>query len=133
MGTRNLYLSGPMTGIPEYNYPYFNRVAAVIRKKYQDKVFNPAEAFEGNTDLPRDTYLRHDIEALLNVDAIVMLPGWDESKGALLELLIAKELNLDTWVWDEEWQLIRRLTDHTAISVVRATTFKEGIPIQVKP
>ena len=115
-----------MTGLPDYNYPYFNRVAHIIREKYQDKVFNPAEAFEGNTDLPRDTYLRHDIEVLLHVDAIVMLPGWTESKGAILELWIAKELDLDTWRWDDELGLLKRLPIDSAVSLIKAATLKDS-------
>jgi hypothetical protein len=122
MGSRYLYLSGPMTGIPEYNYPYFNRVADAIRTTYNDRVFNPAEAFEGNTDLPRDTYLRHDIETLLYVDAIVLLPGWETSKGALLELWIARELTLDIWKWDDERGLLFRMSEEELISTVRGST-----------
>lgn len=126
MGTRYLYLSGPMTGLPDYNYPYFNNVAEAIRDKYGDRVFNPAEAFDGNTDLPRDAYLRHDIEVLLHVDAVVLLPGWDKSKGALLEVAVAQELNLDLWLWDDEWGLLRRLPAGSTVSLVKTATLEDG-------
>lgn len=38
-----LYLAGPMTGIPEYNYPAFHEAAeAVARVAPQVEVVNPA-------------------------------------------------------------------------------------------
>lgn len=88
------YLSGPMTGKPDYNFPEFNRVAQSLRDQGHT-VFNPAENFNGRTDLPRETYMRADIEALLKSKAIYLLDGWEESKGASTELLVALELGLE--------------------------------------
>jgi nucleoside 2-deoxyribosyltransferase len=84
-----IYLSGPMTGYPEFNYPLFNQTAAVIRS-YGYKVCNPAEFFDGKTDLPKETYMRQDIRAVLDCEMVVTLPKWEESPGAKLEVEVAR-------------------------------------------
>jgi hypothetical protein len=89
------YVSGPM-GLfkdTDWNFPAFDAVAARWRAEGW-LVFNPAEQFDRRTDLPRHIYMRADIEALLEADTIVLLPRWNESPGALLELQIAIELGL---------------------------------------
>lgn len=94
-----LYLSGPMSGLPDFNFPAFHEAAARLRAANVE-VVNPAEHFDGRTDLPREMYLRQDVADLLTVDGIVMLPGWAGSKGAQLELAIAQALNLKCWLYD---------------------------------
>ncbi len=91
---RLTYLSGPMTGLPDYNRPAFNRAAEFLRKQGHT-VWNPAEEFDSEYILPRKIYMRRDIEALLKCDAVVMLEGWQNSAGARLEFEIAKELEMD--------------------------------------
>lgn len=95
-----LYPSGPMSGKPDFNYPLFNRVTAVLRGLGY-VVNNPAENFGGDSSRPRPDYFRVDVANLLDSDAIVMLPGWQESMGANLELDIAIELGLQTYQWVE--------------------------------
>jgi hypothetical protein len=97
-----LYLSGPMTGVQDYNFPKFNYVSKKIRANHTYEVVNPAQEFDGRQDLPRALYMRKDLETLLTVDGIVMLDGWQHSRGARLELAIAKELDLEIFRWDEE-------------------------------
>ena len=101
-----MYLSGPMTGYKDFNYPKFNEVATKIRNKYGASVFNPATNFEGRTDLPRKTYMREDIEQVLQAEAIVLLDGWEKSKGARLEYEIALELEIPIYKWDEKTQML---------------------------
>lgn len=88
-----IYISGPMTGHPEWNYPAFNEAAEFLRGKGYD-VFNPAEIFEGRTDLPREQYMKEDIKALLDCDTMMLLPQWETSEGAKLEVWIAQEIGL---------------------------------------
>lgn len=89
-----VYISGPMEGLPDFNYPAFNEEAASLRDKGY-KVINPAENDEGDMTLPRHHYMRQDIKHLLNANIVVVLPGWSNSKGARLEVAIAKELRLN--------------------------------------
>ena len=85
-----IYISGPMTGITDYNFPAFNAAAAAWREAGWD-VANPAEAFGGATDREYYDYALHDIKLLKTCDAIAMLPGWDGegARGSVWEYLIA--------------------------------------------
>jgi len=82
-----------MTGIKKYNYPLFNKIAKKLRKGGHT-VINPAEFFGGKGDRSREEYMRESVRALLEVDEVILLPDWDTSQGAILEVLIAKELGL---------------------------------------
>lgn len=100
-GTR-AYLAGPMRGYPLWNFPAFDHAAAWLRRGGW-QIVNPAELdratgfSEHTTELP-DGFIheamRRDIEALLNVEAIVLLPGWRDSVGAQMEVGIAEALGL---------------------------------------
>lgn len=93
--TYDIYISGPMTGIEDFNYPAFHTAAATLRAMGL-VVFNPAESFDGDTSRHRCEYMRKDIEALLVSRSIVMLDGWQESDGARLEAAIALEIGVAT-------------------------------------
>lgn len=86
-------LIGPMTGLPEWNYPAFCDAAHRLREHGHD-VFNPAETFGGDTDHPRSEFMRASIAALLRADAVALLPGWEQSPGAKTELRVALSLDL---------------------------------------
>lgn len=85
------YLSGPMTGLPNMNFPAFNAAADKLRR-HGLKVVNPAElALTGGS---WQDCMRADIKALCDCDTIVLLPGWENSNGANLELHLAHRLGL---------------------------------------
>lgn len=88
-----IYISGPMTGIEDHNFPAFLVAGERFHKAGWD-VVNPADNFGGRTDLPREIYLRSDVALLAQCDAIALLPGWEESRGATLEAIIAAEIGL---------------------------------------
>ena len=83
-----IYLAGPMTGLPDWNYPAFNAAAAELRALGL-VVVNPAENFNGATDLPYGEYIRGNVRKLIECDEVVLLPGWADSRGAKLEMSIA--------------------------------------------
>jgi len=87
-----LYLAGPMSGYPEFNYPAFNAKAAELRG-LGFTVCNPAENGLG-ADASWDEHMRADLAMLLQCDAIYLLPGWSKSRGATLEHAIALELGM---------------------------------------
>ncbi len=90
---QRLYLAGPMSGYDEHNFPEFNRVAALLRAEGYE-VFNPAENADGDVRQPRSFYMRKDIPALMDCDAIAVLPNWQKSRGACLEMWIAIDLDM---------------------------------------
>lgn len=95
-----IYLSGPMTGIPDYNYPAFREASKKLRD-FGQVVFDPSEAFDGRTDLPKEVYMRKDIEMLLQADVVALLPGWQDSSGAQLEVEVAKQCGIPIRLLDE--------------------------------
>jgi len=102
--SKSIYIAGPMTGYPEFNFPVFNAVASKLRAEGWT-VFNPAEkesetlseASLKNGDAVqaakdgfnfREVYL-WDVEKVISSDAIYMLPGWENSPGACGEHAVA--------------------------------------------
>ena len=95
---RRVYVAGPMTGLPEYNFPLFNATAARLRSEGWH-VENPAE--HGHVDgAGWSDYLRWDISRIATCGAIYLLPGWSKSKGATLEVRIAGELGMQVLLAD---------------------------------
>jgi len=88
-----VYLSGPMTGHEDFNYPVFNKATARLRELGYD-VINPAETAGGVVHLPRATYLRIDLGYVMASNAIAVLPGWENSNGASLEMLLGNAIDL---------------------------------------
>lgn len=85
-----IYLSGPMTDMPDFNYPAFNAEAARLRALGYD-VVNPAE---NPPQASWAEYMRYDIPLLLTCDTLALLPGWHTSKGARMEHYIAAGLGM---------------------------------------
>lgn len=85
-----IYIAGPCTGLKDSNYPAFNEAAANYRALGYE-VENPAE------NPPCDSWLAYMRLSLLQIaraDALYMLPGWENSKGALIEHGLAMDLGL---------------------------------------
>lgn len=87
-----LYIAGPMTGLPDLNYPEFNQWARLLRSEGFE-VVNPAE-----TALPSSTawttFMRAGISGLVTCDAVAVLSDWEQSRGAFLEVTLAKSLEM---------------------------------------
>jgi hypothetical protein len=94
-----IYVSGRMTGLPEFNFPAFHAAAEKLRAAGWE-VENPAESFEGSQERPYKDYVAFDIAALKRCDAIYMLRGWDDdgARGSVWEHGIAMDRGLDVWL-----------------------------------
>lgn len=90
--SRRVYVAGPMTSLPELNFPAFHRAAAELRARGA-VVFNPAELNFGPLTEWTEC-MRACLRGLSHCDAIVMLPGWEASRGAKLEHHVATTLGL---------------------------------------
>lgn len=93
MAGLRVYISGPMTGRPNHNKPAFYAAAALLREAGHIPV-NPAEVCAQLGATEWTDCMRADIKALCDCDAIALLPGWEMSQGAQLELHIAHRLGL---------------------------------------
>jgi hypothetical protein len=100
------YLSGPMTGIEEYNFPAFAKAAKFLRDQGLEVVSAHEIKHEDNGvpgSLTWDAYLRGDlIEMLKKCNGIILLPGWENSKGASLEFQLAIGLNFNMKTFDPD-------------------------------
>ncbi|WP_095067837.1 DUF4406 domain-containing protein [Pseudomonas sp. Irchel 3A18] len=86
-----IYLSGPMTGLPDLNFPAFNAESARLRGLGFD-VVNPAELNPDGASWGE--CMRKDIVALMGCGMVATLPGWEHSKSARLEVLIGERLEM---------------------------------------
>ncbi len=94
-GTRTLrlYVSGPMTGIVDFNYPAFEDACVRLRAEGYD-VVSPHEVDVSLGGGWRE-YMRADVALLVTCDAVANLDGHENSKGAKLENHIARELDME--------------------------------------
>lgn len=96
------YLAGPMTGIPDFNRPAFERAALNLRSRHGMLVYSPIEAdvtvygsWEEAIKHPWEEHLARDLVIVPKCAAIALLPGWERSTGANLELHVARVFNLE--------------------------------------
>jgi hypothetical protein len=95
-----IYIAGPMTGRPDCNYEAFHMAARTLRGMGWD-VINPAENFDGRQDLTWRTYLKKAVHQVADADIVVVLPGYEDSRGVALELNVARELGIDVIEYDK--------------------------------
>jgi hypothetical protein len=87
-----VYLAGPMTGHENHNFPAFHAAAERLRASGLE-VVNPAD--HGLVDsLGWADYMRWDLVKLAGCHSVYVLPGWEKSKGAGLEVSIAQALGM---------------------------------------
>lgn len=121
---KHIYISGPMRSHDDYNFPAFFEAEEVIREVMADDVlvFNPARedcavymlseslridptgrsaglALRRNEpDFNLRGALASDLSWIAErCDLMVMLPGWEESKGAVAEHALAEALGIEVW------------------------------------
>jgi hypothetical protein len=101
-----VYLGGPMTGLPQSNFPAFDRAASFLRATLGWDVVSPAElddplvrdAAMRNDVMPNGEtwgdFLARDVKLLADggIEAMVVLDGWERSKGARLETFVMAAL-----------------------------------------
>lgn len=101
-----VYIAGPMTGYPQFNFPAFIAAADLLRGRGWE-VISPAE-LDDEEDRARamaspdggvihytngktwGDFLARDVKLLADdgIEAIYVLPGWESSKGARLETFV---------------------------------------------
>jgi hypothetical protein len=91
-----VYLAGPMTGLPAFNYPAFKHAAAEWRRQGWE-VLDPTENYGGDTTKPYREYIRADLALLMRAEAIALLEGWQRSRGARFELHVAQLMGLEVY------------------------------------
>ena len=115
MKPESLYIAGPMSGIPEFNWPAFNAVDDVLLGLGIETV-NPARMDEYSVEsgdlahgdiatgksvgaVSKAGFLKRDFHYMTTCEGIVFLEGWAKSPGANCELLVAQMSGMSTWLW----------------------------------
>jgi hypothetical protein len=93
MALKRVYIAGPMSGLPELNYPAFHAKAAELRALGYH-VENPAENPEPACRSWLG-YMRLAVAQIAACDAVYLLPGWSKSRGACIEHQLAAGLGLE--------------------------------------
>lgn len=86
-----IYLSGPMTGLPNLNRSAFSKAAKALRKRGY-KVINPSELDNNEPQRSWEGCLQRDIKHLMKCQSVATLDGWERSRGANLEIYIGNAL-----------------------------------------
>ncbi len=132
---RNVYLAGPMRGIPQFNFPAFDRAQGELERAGYH-VFSPAQCdridqgfdpvgMTGNEDLSKSGFdLRYALKSdtawiCTHADAVVLLPGWQRSTGAQAELALAKALVIPGFELEDFLALGEGAPDVTRDSIAR--------------
>jgi hypothetical protein len=123
-----LYISGPMSGFVNHNHAAFN--AAADRLTYYGyQVINPAK----NGLDKHSTWVEHmrrDITLLMECDSIYMLRGHELSKGAGIELGLARSLHMPIFYQgqdDEKLLLLSPFKQGMVVHQIQTTVLETTI------
>lgn len=94
-----VYLSGPISSLSKEEYTENFERAERFYTTSGFEVVNPVKIGEQllarNKDASYEDFMMHDIAALRTCSHIALLPGWESSKGAKIELAEAERLGLE--------------------------------------
>jgi hypothetical protein len=80
-----VYIAGRITGLPDYQERFAKAAQQLTNDGHQP--VNPA--LLGSGDRPWTWYMKRALQLMLGCDAVYMLTGWEDSRGAPLELYVA--------------------------------------------
>lgn len=89
---KKVFISGPMSGIKDFNKPAFDRVEQWLTQTGYS-VFNPARMHFDDT-WTHEEIMRIDLAALAQCDYICMLDGFESSIGAMQEYRYAMAIGI---------------------------------------
>lgn len=86
-----VYISGPITGTTDY-MDRFSDAATMLRRAGFDRIINPAKQLSvlPEETTPHETYMEIALGFLSVANVMVLLDGWQTSKGCQEEVNYAK-------------------------------------------
>ncbi len=130
-----LYVAGPMRGKPARNAAAFEEATATLRSEGHE-VISPAEMDDeygelgdgvaGVWDTVDRRAIRRDIEALFGCHAVVVLPGWEASEGATLEVTVALAAGIPVLPYGQEQVGDWNVTEPLEIAQAFAQLLRSG-------
>ena len=109
---KKIYLSGPMTGIEDYNRSEFDGAELGLLGAGADEVYDPAEHIDEYAQLSHEQCMALSLRELIAerawvaeiepyYDLLVSLPGWQDSAGARLERAVAIAIGMEVYDIEE--------------------------------
>jgi len=103
-----VYVSGPITNTPNHIKEF--REAVEFLKYDGHKVLDPLTITPSKVILSEDKewvyYMKESIKLLMDADAIYMLDGWQQSKGATVEHDLAEKLSIPIYYASEDHKYV---------------------------
>lgn len=115
-----LYLAGPMTGYPDFNFPAFERAAVDLRQQgylvwsphesnmeadwaaTHRSTYDPAKGDPGSSpEYSHRYFLAEDLRHVCESDTVAVLDGWEASLGARIETYVAFQLGIPVRPYEE--------------------------------
>jgi hypothetical protein len=111
------YLAGPMSNRPQFNFPEFHRVGDLLRAQGYN-IVSPAELDDpqdaeealaspdgapGSTTRPWADFLARDLVicSLPTCVGAILMPEWEESRGARLETYVLSRLGKPLYAFED--------------------------------
>lgn len=99
------YLSGPMSGYPEHNYPYFKQVSFLLRSAGIEIRAPHENAWPEHHEQmsPKELWqymMDRCYEQMEECGGIILLRGWPQSSGSRAELEIAMQKLWPVWYYN---------------------------------
>lgn len=114
-----VYIAGPMRGRPHYNFQAFDIARDFLRDFHGFDVISPADLdreqrfmkddalppvdgyVEGFTRLDWHEVMKKDLARILDdADLVALLPHWEDSEGAQVEVTVARAIGLPVFELD---------------------------------
>lgn len=120
-----LYLGGKMSGLPKFGFDLFDEAAKDLRGRGYE-IVSPAElddpkvrdaamaSTDGKAKMPDGQtwgdFITRDLKIVIDeVDGVVLLPNWTQSKGARLETFTAWICGKPVYQYDPNYDQLMRL------------------------
>ena len=98
--TKKVYLAGKITGNDAYKEEFMqweSFVFASLDCVIENPINHPKYTGPSDNEKMWRHYMKESIRVLIDCDAVVFLPGWEDSKGATIEHQIALWLGLEIY------------------------------------
>lgn len=97
---KRVYICGPISNMPDDNKPAFENAQRVVNLLGFDAI-NPHDTCKDIEPKEWTACMKADIKVMVDCDYLVVLKGWDGSKGAILETSIANQLMIPIFTLED--------------------------------
>jgi hypothetical protein len=94
-----IYISGQITGLDLATAKAnFQKAEGYLRSfcGFND-IVNPMKIHPDGNSYTWAQYMRADLKALMDCDAIFLMPNWNQSRGAMIEKRLAEDIELEIY------------------------------------